>query len=370
MDSIKVSIQSGAPAVDIWWLSSMSEFIDAYSAGLLQNLDNMKVFNFSDRTRYTAGTDIAMINGIHYGVAPNTYSFYRICWSNVLYANNTVLKSAGVNIDDLYKLQKDGNWTWDEYEKVMARVSQAGKIPMIDMFDSNNLTGYQTLLNSNKGDWLLKSGNTVSFGANTSEAKTTLDKYVDWSKKGYVNFGDGDPAKQKNKFTNGEAAFMFHSIQYPFAEAAVSNKLKNVDFSIMYAPKGPSASDYVAYQNNYSYASIPKGVKKPNEVATVLDAINTSIYTAAEEKTLLQTDCLSRLKNQGSIDTLAAIHSKGAPPITWTCLAQGLLINHNTKKDGWYDLVRQVADGSLSHSAALEKVSTWNNLLSNVYTTR
>lgn len=366
---VKASIAAGAPMVDIWWMGSVQEFIDAYSANLLQKLDSLKVMDFNDRTRYTAGTDLAIVNGIHYGVAPNTYSWLKICYVNVMFANLSVLKSAGYTSDALYSLQNSKKWNWANFEKICAAVAQKGKTPIAEFIDAQNLTFYQAMMIANKTDWLSRNGTKVTFTGDTTASKNVLTKYAEWGKKGYFSYGT--EVGQKNKFINGDVAFMNYTVQYSFSEAiANGNKLKNVDYAILYPPMGPDATDYNVATTGYSFAGIPKGVSKPNEVATILDAINAPLYTPQEEKTLIRTDSLAVLKNQSSIDVISSIQAKGAPNISWSVLGRGIKIHTNDQKNGWYDLVGQVREGSLSQSAALEKVSNWENLLNNVFTTR
>lgn len=366
---VKTSIASGAPMVDIWWMGSMQEFIDAYSANLLQKLEPLKVMDFNDRERYTAGTDLTVIDGIHYGIAPNTYSWLRICYVNVMFANLDVLKSVGYSETKLYELQNSKKWNWTEFEKICAAIAQKGKKPIAEFIDAENLTFYQAMATSNNGDWLTRSNTTVKFTGDSAASRNVLSKYADWGKKGYFSYGT--ESEMKNKFVNGEVGFMNYTVQYSFSEAiANGNKLKNVDYAILYPPMGPDVSDYRVATTGYSFAGIPKGVSKPNEVATILDAINTPLYSPQEELTLIQKDCLSILKNQGSVNVITSIYKKGAPQISYSILGRGIKIHRNDQKNGWYDLVLKMAEGSISQSEAIEQVSNWNNLLKNVFTTR
>ena len=359
---VLASVQSGKPSIDIWWFPA-DTLVTAYSAGLLTDLDKLKVIDFDDTSRYTGGTEMAKINGTHYAVAPKTYGLVSVYTNRVLFANLTLLKNCGITLDQLTQWQKSGQWTWDKFEEVAAKVAAStnAAYKKYAVSDSSGVF-YQELMNANNCDWVSrdKNGNFTFTGAGASQKKV-LERYTAWAQKKYIDFTAPDSLTE---FKTGSVAFlplyMFTPIYHKF----------NFDYTIMYPPKGPDAKGYLTATGDYTFAAIPKG-KKPSgctdaEIATVLDLLQTNLVNSKENSSLAATTMAAQMTNQLATDTVMGIYNQGAPQIMWPVLTSGVGMLGNGE-GGWYNNVIKIAKGASQAQVIGSVEEKYNTLLKDIW---
>jgi hypothetical protein len=283
----------------------------------------------------------------------------------MLFVNFTALAKANYTPEQLYTMQNTGKWNWDAFEKVCEDVSKVtGIYPVTEYVNSfnTNMFTYQMLMNSNGTDWINRNNTIITFNGGSDAGKYVLGKYTEWRTKGYIvkkNYWES-----RTDFLNGKVAFMPSTLDYLMAEA--TDQFVKLNYGIMYPPKGPNVKEYKVSASDYSFTCIPKGIKNPNEVATVMDLINTRLFSEAEEKANTNIEAIKYSTVKGSVETLKSLWAKGSPEITWSCLGKGAGISSVPGgKTGWYDLVNQVGEGTKTPQQAIDAAANFNNLLAN-----
>ena len=147
------------------------------------------------------------------------------------------------------------------------------------------------------------------------------------------------------------------------------------NYGVIYPPMGPNTKERKPYTGNASFAVIPKNVKDPEAVATILMALCTPIYTAEQDRVLALQSFTNGSKLPQSVNTLMEIYDstmKNHGPYTlWYGVAGGASIDTNKSNDGWYDLVRKIGNQNLTSAGAVSSAKkTYDTKLKSVFTVR
>lgn len=372
-EDFMASIAAGAPTADIWGINNITLFMNAYTAGLLQPMDKLGVIDFEDNSRYTSVTALSKFNGQHYGVGPRTYSHLNVAWAQVMLVNFDLLKKANSKYtpDYLYGLQNSNKWTWDKFEEIANDLITAGVQPVED-FASNvsSISLYQTLLNSNEADWIAREGDTARFTGGEGAALDALNKYEAWSKSGIIKQVK-DNATGVNNFTSGKTAFLASYMSA--TSAAQITVMKN--YGVIYPPMGPNMKERKPYTGKASFAAIPKNVKDPAAVATILMQLCTPIYNDKQDRVMALQYFSNAAKLQQSVNTCMEIYDKTmknhGPFTLWYGVSAGAKIDTSNKGDGWYDLVKKIGNQSLTSAGAVSSAkNNYNTKLKSLFTVR
>ena len=198
------------------------------------------------------------VNGAVYGFVPG-----RSEPRGGLYFNKTVLKDAGIDPETIYDMQANGTWTWDAWVDIMKQVQRdTNNDGQIDVYGcvQNNGGMVQMCYRSNGGNLVSKDENgKYILTADSDAVKDGLHFAIDTVTNQYfLNYGNEDGSnweEYKERFMNGEAAFMFddaYCAYYPNGWLSIDER--NVDFGYVMFPKGPNATDYVTNVSNNVYA--------------------------------------------------------------------------------------------------------------------
>jgi hypothetical protein len=344
--ALNTSILAGDPICDIMDGGGPHLTAGYMNADLLLPLDNFQYINFNDARFDSFVTQSLYFKGKHYGVLPKAQAFDSLSFGQVLYFNKSLLQRSGIT-EDLYTLQKNGQWTWAKLEEISKKVTN--KNAGIWGIGDNQYWMYMNLVTSNKTDWVKRVSGAVKFTAGETNALEALNFYkkLSWDDKSMRVMADinSDRMIDQNEFWAGKVAFMpdyLERIQrgYP--------KMKD-DFGVLFIPKGPKAQDYASGVNWYSYFSIPRTVKNANEVATILYEYCKPTLTTKEDSSILKVQLASFVRDQGSLDTINQLQSKmvrsyifDAWPLHWT-------------PDGWYPLLSQIAYNQITPNTAVKQ---------------
>lgn len=384
--AITASVMAGKPSVDIWWANGFSEFLNHYVAGLIQPLDPLRVFDFNDENLFMDTSSIAMVGGKRYalGVGDNVPAA-----SEVLFFNKKILTDAGVN-DDLFALQRSGNWTWAKFAEICDKVNAAAlmnvDVPVIG-FKDNGSALYHALLWTYGTDSLIKtSGGAIQF--NTSSTQTTvLSYYKNLAAGGTIIVPDlsagGKPEENimQDGFIYGNAAFGF--APYLYSYFGINNygtqSVKDNWGAVMLPKK--SASDAYTYISNVTSTTlmtIPYGVKKPAEVATVLAMFfdpataGDDYITFEKAKQVFNQSYLPSLNEatgDGTLETIDMLfnYMKGTKrTYSYHLLGQGPGISKS-----WMGHVSKIANGTEAAGSVIASVSGgYNTLLQDLFKVR
>jgi hypothetical protein len=286
--TIATSVLAGKPKVDIWSQNGwVLEFLPHYTAGLLQPLEDLKVFDFKDTVKFKTPTAETVIDGKHYGVC---FSDNGVQGNLMMFFNKTVLNACGVT-DDPYELQKRGEWTWDKFSEICKKVALTPGFTAVNDADGQL---YQALLLSYGTDFITKNPKTgeIKFNGGSTAARLALTHYIKLTKDKDIKVPAAEMVSNtKNGFSwfsmygNPAPGFIntsvvaftpgyYLSMKWVINSAQANQDIKD-NYGMVYIPTIKAKDKYKAYTsvNTSAYYSIPYGVKKPAEIATIINAL-------------------------------------------------------------------------------------------------
>ncbi|MBS7263070.1 MAG: extracellular solute-binding protein [Eubacteriales bacterium] len=121
---IDASALVGAPIADIGSGIMCHQIVPMASAGIFVPLDTYKDKIKYDDARWEPSTKAQWnINGTQYGLTPKIQELWKYHYVDALFANKTLLKIRGVDIDELYAAQENKEWTWSKFAEAAQKVT-------------------------------------------------------------------------------------------------------------------------------------------------------------------------------------------------------------------------------------------------------
>lgn len=140
---------------------------------------NPKIFKLDDPIWDKKTMDQFKINGKYYGV--NIAGNFGQDTLQVLYYNKTLLEKN--SIQDPYNLWKQGNWNWDVFETLLAKVKASSSLSSFTPLYMQRLS---TLASSSGTDFLMYNGDKFNDNLNDTKLVNAYSKLASWRQKGYV----------------------------------------------------------------------------------------------------------------------------------------------------------------------------------------
>ncbi len=230
----------------IFVLRTDGSLVSAMYSGLMYDLASLDCLNFNDK-KWSGGVDDL------FSIGDSKYAMYALTPEprTGTYFNKRLLEEAGVNPEDLYTWQENGEWTFDKCKEVMGQVQRdLDNDGVVDVYGTTNNTGdfYKAAVFSNGGELISKDADGKFVFAADSE-KTLAG--LNWAQEilndyDLVKPADAEWDYYKQAFLNGDAAFCFDNAYM----AGADFKDMEDDFGFICFPKGPGASDYTNVWNN------------------------------------------------------------------------------------------------------------------------
>lgn len=238
----------------VWTIhSGDGTLLSATKSGLCYDLATLDCLDFTDKKftdnnchqLYTQGSSIY---GMHTGPAePRTG----------VYFNKRLLTEAGINPDDIYDMQANDTWTWEEFEKLLAQaqrdVDNDGTIDIRGMCCNDGVATGAAVF-SNGGCWVGRDAEgKFTYEIESPQTVEALEwindvfhKY-DWAGEDEEgNVGSWD--YYQSQFKNGGAAFLVDQ-QYCAAPGNLFYDMEDELGFVMF-PKGPQGSLIQTAQDN------------------------------------------------------------------------------------------------------------------------
>ncbi|MCR5279837.1 MAG: extracellular solute-binding protein [Lachnospiraceae bacterium] len=229
-----------------------SPVLQAMYSGMCYDLATLDCLDFSE-TKY-------QINQAHAkgSIGDHIYAFAGgyVEPKGGIYFNKQVLKDAGIEPDQIYDWQKNGEWTWDKLDEVCAKVHRdTDGDGVVDVYGvtANEGEMFQFFLASNGGALVKKDGSGKFVYA--LEDADTMEAF-EWIVNFWSKYDNHDPEGAqwdyfKEEFLSGNVAFL------PEQEYAGTgtNYLTEAQFEcgfVMY-PKGPKAQNYSSVFDDNPY---------------------------------------------------------------------------------------------------------------------
>ena len=186
-----------------------------------------------------------------YGISTTPKSEPRAC----VFFNKKLLQDAGIDPESIYDMQKDGTWTFAEFEKLVAQMHKDNDADgVIDIY---GITGsindlYINAVFANGGSFFDTDENgklVITAGSdNTNEA-------LAWVAELWKNYGRAQnwPDEEWNFFVDifkaGKAAFCIHQTYAGYNEVADFTDMQD-QWGCVAIPKGPKGTNYLSVVND------------------------------------------------------------------------------------------------------------------------
>lgn len=165
-----------------------------------------------------------------------------------LFFNKRLLTEAGIKPDTIYDLQKNGQWTWDNFDKLCSKILRdTNNDGVMDVYPMASFSKdyYQAVVYSNNATFIGRDANGKYTNGTTSD---NFLEAMNWGtemlKKYEMPTPDGAEWNWAySAFQNGQVAIQVTE-EY---KAGDFSKMKD-DYGFVCFPKGPKAKDYANYQ--------------------------------------------------------------------------------------------------------------------------
>ena len=290
----------------------------------------------------------------------------------VTFFNRQVLADAGYDDETLYKLQADGEWTWDKFREIAAAATDMDKGIYGTAFGQT----IENFVYSNDAAFFEKTdynGTIIEqFAGNKPNAVAAWQFLLDMAAEGTVNteLYQGDNYLSA-AFFRGELAMMC-----TWAARAADQDTMGLDYGILYIPKGPQADDYTSAVIEYNPFGVYKGHANPEGCVKLLNEFVRPYYAKDSDEIKAEIDVeISEIAlDQGSADTLRNV-AQYAVPANYR-LYQRVPVGDDGQSNCatviWYAGRREFFDGGKSPQQYFDSIAEMVNqaLLEHVYSMR
>ncbi len=226
----------------------------AINNGMVYDVSTLDCLDFTEDKWVDAVTEL-------YGKGSSVYGFRSYNMSNALggrgvFFNKQVLRDAGIEPNDLYTWQRNGEWTWDKYKEVCETVD--ADLDADGVTDRFAMVGpkavwFTMAVYSNEGNFIGKDDQGKFFNDLASNKTMTA---LNWAQEMWNQYDAHkafrDDAAWNNweyEFTSGHAAFA--PAEFWRAEGFYGQLEDNLGY-VCY-PKGPEATEYANVCSDAAY---------------------------------------------------------------------------------------------------------------------
>lgn len=319
----------------------------ALANNLYAPLDGLIDFNKPYINKTHSG--LVTSGGKHYVAIPQRQGFDYIGENMVMWFNKRLVKNAGYDPDSLYKMWKDGTWTWNKMAEIASKIND----PSTKTYGIGNGHGdnfqWLSLLLSNDCELLVSENGLQTYNIGNAKALEALNF---WQKNASLMFTDIGEVSD-SMFIQGNVGFLTQYVNR--LQFSNYSKMKD-DFGILPIPKGPSAKKYVSpISYVYGYAIPTAALKnddanrtKAKALAILIDELSKPAVPDAMMSKVKTTMYESLVRDQGSYDTLMAIDNGELSKSSNYYFAYDQTQEFN-------DVMLQVAAGSLDVNTAVRQ---------------
>ena len=319
----------------------------ALANNLYAPLDGLIDFNKPYINKTHSG--LVTSGGKHYVAIPQRQGFDYIGENMVMWFNKRLVKNAGYDPDSLYKMWKDGTWTWNKMAEIASKIND----PSTKTYGIGNGHGdnfqWLSLLLSNDCELLVNENGLQTYNIGSAKALEALNF---WQKNASLMFTDIGEVSD-SMFIQGNVGFLTQYVNR--LQFSNYSKMKD-DFGILPIPKGPSAKKYVSpISYVYGYAIPTAALKnddanrtKAKALAILIDELSKPAVPDAMMSKVKTTMYESLVRDQGSYDTLMAIDNGELSKSSNYYFAYDQTQEFN-------DVMLQVAAGSLDVNTAVRQ---------------
>ncbi len=285
---------------------------------LLSPLNNLGI-NFKDPKFDAAVTKTLTFDGKHYGLIGNPEGIEKISLNYVMFFNQTLLKKLGIN-DDLYTIQKNGQWTWAKFEELCIKITRDtdgdNKPDIWGTTENSAVYGLlQELMASNNGDWIKRtSDNPITYKFTAASDPNAFEALQFWQKLACTDkVMDLGIAGETTTFIQGKVGFMPTYLNRTTLPGFIMG-MKD-DYGILFMPKGPKATDYVSQLQYYDAEAIVANALRDDDtnrtkakgLAAFINLWCDPLLPVNQASTIEKLQKESIVRDKGSLDTINQI---------------------------------------------------------------
>lgn len=229
----------------------MAAFSSAVNAGLAYDLATLDCLDFTQAKFVN--------NGLH-----KTWTFGNSIYAMTtgqseprtgIFFNKTVLKDAGIDPESIYDMAENGQWTWDAFESLMAKVQRdVDNDGTLDYFGMTLNEGdlYTAAIASNGGAYFAKEADGKFRYA--LEDDNTMEALV-WANKIHTIYDNHDPEGAnwdyyKEEFASGKIGFMIEGVYCGYGNGYLCDSFDSDTVGFVMFPQGPRGNMVNVYADN------------------------------------------------------------------------------------------------------------------------
>lgn len=304
VETLTSTTLAGDPVAELAYIWSHYFFPGFVTSGIAYPVSDLGVFDFSESKWDPAKVEVGTVGGKQYSVEAGR------CWPrSIVIWNKTLFEREG--LPNLYELEKNGEWTW---EKLLEIAKQATKdLDGDGQIDQWGITGSQIVYNfiySNGAEVVKKTDNGVEFALNDPKAYEALEFYQKVNAAKVIRpWMEGDNwDTYATTFRDGQVAMCI--AEFWVVNSYLSDGKMKDEYGIIYFPKGPQATEHVAYGYEETIDIMLGTVKNPKDVAIIWDAI-TDVYLEEESPGYWRDFFEQRVNDSESMQVIENILNKG-----------------------------------------------------------
>lgn len=239
---------------------------------------------------------------------PRTNGVGNVFFNMVTFINKDVMSARGIEPQELYDINQNGEWTWDEFRDVAAYVTDPDLGIYGALYTTDVVMPY-AFMAANGTDPLSKEeqpdGTTADvYAGNDVRVVETYNFLAGMFKDKLINVG-GD-----SEFNTGRYAmtvtYMCRSTVYAPENEGLSR------LGILMPPKGPAAEDYSSMVNWYVPSGVFKDIaNKAGAVQIMCEYLRPAYAIGSEEdRALFEAEAMTYASDEGSMWTLNNLADK------------------------------------------------------------
>ena len=234
-----------------------SEILNAMYTGMCYDLATLDCIDFNEQKYQINQTHVKAT----FGNSVYAFAAGYVQPKHGIFFNKQVLKDAGIEPDQIYDWQKNGEWTWDKFDEVCSKVQRdldGDGVDDIYGMTMNEGAEFQPWIESNGGALVKKDASgKLYYALEDADSMKGFQNFVDLCAK-YDNH-DPEGAQwdyYKEEFLSGKVAFLCEEF---YAGTGTSNYLTDpengakFDVGFVMYPKGPDCDHYISLFNDNPY---------------------------------------------------------------------------------------------------------------------
>lgn len=238
----------------IFHMKTDDAVFSAINNEMVYDVSKLDCLDFTDDRWVDAVTEL-------YGKGDSVYGFRSYNMGNALggrgmFFNKQVLREAGVEPSDLYTWQRNGEWTWDKFKEVCAKVDADldadGVTDRFAMVGPKNIW-FTMAVYSNEGNFIGKDDKGNFF--NDLESNNTMTA-LNWAQEMWNQYDAHKAFREDAAWNDWEAVFTSGKAAFSAAElwrAKSFHELLEDNLGYVCYPKGPEATEYANVCSDAAY---------------------------------------------------------------------------------------------------------------------